>query len=104
MKCKTNWMLLLGFVVAGCASPPSRLTVREAKSRADYVKGADTRLSNWERTAPPKSFDESRKMTALILATKADIRNLETAPASDWDVHKSRIEGQFERIAQLDKE
>ena len=102
MKYKQGWALAFAAIVAACSSTPSRVTVIEARDRAEYVKVADSRLSHWEKEASAKAPEDKRQMMALIRDARAEVRHLETAPGTDWEIYRSRVQSRFERINELD--
>ncbi len=101
MKYKYGLLGILMALVAGCSSTPSRVTVIEAKDRAEYVKMADSQLDSWEKQAAKKPETSRRQMMALIQDSRAEVRNMESAPASDWENYKSKVQSRLDRIDEL---
>lgn len=104
MKYKLGWIGIFSAVLAACSSTPSRVTVIEARDRAEFVKAADSRLNDWEKEAGKKTADRNRQMMAVIRDTRAEVRNMELAPSADWEKYRPRIQTRFERIDRLDRE
>lgn len=108
MKLTRIWIgpALAGLVLlGGCSSSPTRTTTNvEAQDRAGYIKTVDRKLDSWEKEATSMDNQErGRDMLANVRDARAELRNMEGAPSSEWEDYKGRVDTRLNHIQKLEK-
>jgi hypothetical protein len=99
-----GWLVAAMTLAAGCTSTPTRTTTLEAKDRSEYIKTVDRRLDNWEEDAADLDDEEfGKEMMASVRDARAELRNMESAPSSEFDAYKRRVESRLDYIENMEK-
>lgn len=107
MTLKKIWVApaLAGLLfLGGCSSSPSRTTNVESQDRAGYIKTVDKKLDNLEKEASHmKNQERGRDLMANTRDARAELRNMEGAPASEWNSYQQRVEVRLRHLDNLEK-
>jgi hypothetical protein len=108
MNWKRVWMVptLAGLLaLAGCTSTEKRTTTSlETLDRTEYIKTVDRRLDDWEKEASNLSNEErGRDMMASVRDARAELRNLESAPSSEFDAYRRRVDSRLDHIENMEE-
>lgn len=88
----------------GCSSSPEKVSTEISRDRANYVRAVDKRLDSWEKEADHlKDRNLGSDLMANVRDTRIELRNMEAAPASEWDMYKNRVEIRLRHLETIDK-
>ncbi len=91
-------------LIGGCSSRPSRTTNIESTDRAGYIKTVDKKLDRWEKEANNmKNRERGRDLMANARDARAELRNMEGAPASEWNSYQQRVDVRLRHLENLEK-
>ncbi len=96
--------LAAAMLVGACASSPERVSTEVSRARANYVRTVDKRLDTWEKEAEHlKDRNKGGDLRANVRDTRIELRNMEAAPASEWDEYQNRVDTRLRHLETIEK-